>query len=156
MSSTSITDFGDNQLYLRVSTIPSWEVTLTDNITIHKMTIAYQQLSNGDLFSSPSLLHCARQCLNSTCNAFAFDNLTYGWGSKRHIFNGCQNHHYSYILDNPYQVHSDELIQPVGERLKWCQLAGIDHGGHLLGDRLIVNGFSSVFEFPSLKSFVGS
>ena len=47
--------------------------------------------------------------------------------------NGCQNHH-SYILDNPHQVHSDELIQPVGERLKRCQLAGIDHGGHLLGD----------------------
>ena len=48
------------------------------------MTIAYQQLSNGDLFSSPSLLHCARRCLNfstinSTCNAFAFDNLIYGW-----------------------------------------------------------------------------
>ena len=48
------------------------------------MTIAYQQLSNGDLFSSPSLLHCAGRCLNfstinSTCNAFAFDNLTYGW-----------------------------------------------------------------------------
>ena len=43
------------------------------------MTIAYQQLSNGALFSSPSLLHCAGRCLNSTCNAFAFDNLTYGW-----------------------------------------------------------------------------
>ena len=48
------------------------------------MTITYQQLSNGDLFSSPSLLHCARRCLkystvNNTCNAFAFDNLTYGW-----------------------------------------------------------------------------
>ena len=53
----------------------------------------------------------------------------------------------------PYQVYSDELIQPVGERLKRCQLAGIDHGGHLLGDRLIVNGFSRV---PSLKSFWGS
>ena len=48
------------------------------------MTIAYQQLSNGDLFSSPSLLHCAGRCLNfstinSTCNAFAFDNFTFGW-----------------------------------------------------------------------------
>ena len=48
------------------------------------MTISYQQLNNGALFSSPSLFHCARRCLNfstvnSTCNAFAFDNLTFGW-----------------------------------------------------------------------------
>ena len=55
------------------------------------MTIAYQQLSNGDLFSSPSLLHCAGRCLkystvNNTCNAFAFDNLTYGWVGLQKLY----------------------------------------------------------------------
>ena len=51
-------------------------------------------------------------------------------------------------------MHSDELIQPAGERLKRCQLAGINYGGHLLGDWLM--DFLESLNSLSLESFWGS
>ena len=60
----------------RCCTFPFWS----------KSPCKYWQVNLRSPVWSPSILHCAGTCLNSSkvdqqnpCNAFAFDNSTYGW-----------------------------------------------------------------------------